>query len=291
MDLGVSELLNRIRALEEENIQAKTLLAMNNATSTSSYPEPHVNLPERFDGTRTKLRSFLNQVRLLFELQPKKYPTERIKVGLVGTLLTGVAAAWFCPLFESNSPILDDFSLFTQELKQTFGDYDKEITSATKIRSLQQGQNPASVYVTEFRLLASDLSWGEQALIDQFRWGLNDSVKDLLLTLPLPKTLSEAISNAVRCDNRIGERMSEKISTFIRKGTYPEETTTSQAVPMDIDVIKNQQVRKNSKSWRANEKARRFQQNLCLYCGAPGHQVRNCPRKQPNSLNERARPQ
>lgn len=189
MDPQIANLLNRIHALEQE----RGLYANTNPAIANPYQEPQVSLPERYDGTRTKLRSFVNQVKLFLELQPRKYPSDRVKVGLVGTLLTGVAAAWFCPLYESSSPLLNDFDLFIQELQQTFGDFDKAVTSANHIRALQQGTNPASVYATEFRLLASDLCWGDQALIDQFRRGLNDPVKDLLLTFPLPATLSEAI--------------------------------------------------------------------------------------------------
>ena len=37
-------------------------------------------------------------------------------------------------------------------------------------------------YAADFRLLARDIPWDEGALIDQFRHGLRNDVKDLLLT-------------------------------------------------------------------------------------------------------------
>ena len=46
--------------------------------------------------------------------------------------------------------------------------------------------------------------------MEQFHYGLRNDVKDLLLTFPEePKSLTEAISRAVRCDNRLFERRSE----------------------------------------------------------------------------------
>ena len=39
--------------------------------------------------------------------------------------------------------------------------------------------------------------------MSQFYWCLRDNVKDMLLTLPDPQTLNEAISQAVKCDNRL----------------------------------------------------------------------------------------
>jgi hypothetical protein len=45
------------------------------------------------------------------------------------------------------------------------------------------------------------------ALITMFRWGLYDDIKTLLLNLPKPTTLSEAITQVIDCDyyNRLFE--------------------------------------------------------------------------------------
>jgi hypothetical protein len=165
--------------------------------------EPRVSLPDKFDGTRSKFRGFVNQIRLITVLQPERYPTEEARVGLVGTLLTGQALSWFAPLFEKRSPILSNFESFLEAFAEAFGEHDKVRWATTKIRSLRQGARSASVYASDFRQLASDINWGEEALVSQFYWGLRDDVKDLLLTLPDPQTLNEAISQAVKCDNRL----------------------------------------------------------------------------------------
>ncbi|RKP33364.1 hypothetical protein BJ085DRAFT_23093, partial [Dimargaris cristalligena] len=65
-------------------------------------------------------------------------------------------------------------------------------------------------YASEFRQLACDVPWGDAALNDQFRFGLRGDVKDLLLTMSDPATLPEAITQAVRCDNRLYEQRQEK---------------------------------------------------------------------------------
>jgi hypothetical protein len=87
-----------------------------------------------------------------------------------------------------------------------FGDSDKARTLANKLRRLQQGTRSAIVYASKFRQLACDVNWGEAALIDQFRYGLRDDVQDLLLTLADPSSFNEAITQAIRCDNRLFER-------------------------------------------------------------------------------------
>jgi hypothetical protein len=92
------------------------------------------------------------------------------------------------------------------EFEAVFEDSDKARTLANKLRRLQQGTRSAIVYALEFKQLACDVNWGEAALIDQLRCGLRDDVQDILLTLTDPSSFSEAITQAIRCDNRSFER-------------------------------------------------------------------------------------
>ena len=192
------ELTQRVHQLEV----ALITLRQQALQAPNSTKEPKISLPSKFDGTRSQFRGFLNQVRLVFQMHPTRYPTDSARVGLVGTLLTGTTLAWFAPLLEKKCPILDNFDEFIKEFQACFGDTDSMRTTINKIRRLRQGDRPASAYAADFRLLACDIPWDEEALMDQFRHGLRNDVKDLLLTFHEdPKSLTEAISRAVRCDN------------------------------------------------------------------------------------------
>jgi len=157
-------------------------------------PEPNISLPEKFDGTRLKFRGFVSQVRLIMQLHPRCYFDDTTSVGFIGTQLTGTAAAWFAPILETSSLLLQNFNAFMAEFEVVFGDNDKARTSANKLRRLQQGTCSAIVYASEFKQLVCDVNWGEAVLIDQFRYGLRDDVQDLLLTLADPSSFSEAIT-------------------------------------------------------------------------------------------------
>lgn len=253
--------------------------------------EPHVSLPDKYDGSRGNCRAFLNQIQLVFRLQPSKYPDDKTRVGAIGTLLTGHAAAWFSPLFEQDSPLLYDLKAFKEEFEQTFGEFDRTSTAANRIRALKQGSSPVSKYAAEFRLLASDLAaWGEAALIDQFYRGLNDEVKDLLLTIALPQSLNEAVSQAVRCDNRLFERSQERKMRYQPSWPGREDVARSGPAPMEIDLAKQAARNDISKNAKEEERQRRRSNNLCYYCGDPGHMVKGCPKKSDNPVKRRARP-
>jgi len=115
-------------------------------------------------------------------------------VGLVDTLLTGQVLSWCVFLFEKRPLILTNFNMFLATFIEAFGKHDKICWATTKIHSLQQRSNSASIYVSNFRQLACDINWDKATLTSQFHRGLCDDFKDLLLSLLDPQTLNEAIS-------------------------------------------------------------------------------------------------
>jgi hypothetical protein len=215
------------------------------------------------------------------QLHPHRYFDDTTRVGFVGTLLTGTTVAWFAPILETSSPLLQDFNAFMAEFEAVFGDSDKARTSANKLRRLQQGTRSAIVYASEFRQLAYDVNWGEAALIDQFRCGLHDDVQNLLLTLVDPSSFSEAITQAIRCDNRLFERRQEKKVTSNAQ-FWNSQPTTLPLVPQTTPLARPASFRPAPMQINATkfkplieaEKLRRRTNNLCLYCGNLGHIAR-----------------
>jgi hypothetical protein len=131
-------------------------------------------------------------------MHPNRYPNDASRVGLIRTLLTGTTLVWFAPLLEKKFPIFENFETFIAKFQASFSDTDSVRTTINKIRRLTQGDRPASTYAPDFRLLACDIPWDEAPLMDLFRYGLHNDVKDLLLTFHEErKSLTEAISRAV----------------------------------------------------------------------------------------------
>ncbi len=123
-------------------------------------------------------------------------------------------------------------------------------------------------------------------MIDQFCCGLHDDVQDLLLTLANPSFFSEAITQAIWCDNRLFERRQEKkvtsnaqlwISRLTTLPLVPQTTTVARPTffgpaLMHIDAAK-------FKPLIEAEKLCQWANNLYLYCGNPGHIACQCPQK------------
>ena len=118
--------------------------------------------------------------------------------------MTGTSLSWLAPLPEKKYLLLNKFEDSVKEITVFFGDVDSVRTAINQIRRLRQGDRPTSTYATDFRLISYDIPWNDQALIDQFRFGLHSDVNDLILILPKdPKPLTETINQAIRCDNQL----------------------------------------------------------------------------------------
>ena len=249
-------------------------------TSSNEAKKPQIILPEKFDGTRSKFRGFVNQVRLITILQPQQYSTNATCVGLVGTLLTRQALSWFAPLFQKNAAILSKFKAFLGTFSEAFGEHDKIRSATTKICSLCQGTRSASNYASEFWQLACDINWDEPTLISQFYSGLQDGVKDLLLTLPDPLILNEAINKAVKCDNRLFEcRQDKRIWTTPHQSSEYSTSSTSAHANKYTEVEAMQIDATRFKPLTEQKKKHRREENLCFYCGQPSHRASNYPLK------------
>ena len=91
-------------------------------------------------------------------MDPSRYPTDASRIGLIGTFFSGSALAWFAPLLEKQSPLLNNYEDFISEFKACFGESTDSIrTTINKIRRLRQGDRSAFAYAADFRLLASDI--------------------------------------------------------------------------------------------------------------------------------------
>jgi hypothetical protein len=127
---------------------------------------------------------------------------------------------------------------------KAFEDHDKSHSATTKIRVQWQGSHPASVYTLDFWLLACDIKWTEEAFMSQFYWRLWDDVKDLLLSMPDPQTPNEAISQVMKCGNRLFQRHQDLRSWNSPKHSYSQLATSTTILSshsgtgdMQIDVV------------------------------------------------------
>ena len=281
------ELRNQVASLQHQlHAQTVRVDALNHSGYRPSVQEPQLALPDRFNGNPSKLRDFTLSVRTIFDLQPSRFPSDRVKILFIGTLLDGPPLSWFRALREEaiEPPQLQSLDTFLAALDAAFGDPHFVSSAQRRLRLCTQGNRPASVFASEFRRIARDTGFNDQALRETFRLNLSSEVKDHLVFSEEPQTLEELIRLSIRIDNRLFERRAERRLELHRRLSQPVSSsrmlsvpTTSPPsvipVPMEIGAVGKRGPLSDA------ERARRRRMNLCLYCGEPGHIAIACPVK------------
>jgi transposase InsO family protein len=287
-DDTVRQLLNNLNA----RLETLELVPAATAAAPQSFgPTPKVALPDKFDGSISKCRRFISSVENVFAIQPSRYSTPEIRTRFIGTLLSGDALTWFSGIVEYSPELLLNYENFILELKNLFDDPHAQRHACTSLKRLRQGKFSVTSYSAKFRHLALETGYNDLAKMDIFRSGLNDDVKDVLATsLVDPETLEDLIKLCVKIDQRLYDRRLERNSNKMPYG-HPDKPkkpspqgNQSGSTPMDLDYMDGQKTKPHGKLTK-EERARRIQNSLCLYCGEPGHKVNSCSKRSERSLN------
>ncbi|KAF7640739.1 hypothetical protein LDENG_00018860, partial [Lucifuga dentata] len=78
--------------------------------------------------------------------------------------------------------------------------------AAKRLLSLRQGSRSVAEYSIDFRVLAAESGWNEEALQGAYLQGLTEKIKDELAARDDTNSLDSLISLSIRLDNRLRER-------------------------------------------------------------------------------------
>ncbi|KAL0203584.1 hypothetical protein M9458_001602 [Cirrhinus mrigala] len=173
-------------------------LAAPGPSAAAQQLEPRLPPPEVYSGEPNFCRAFLTKCSMHFALQPRTFVSEESKVAFVLTLLTGRAALWGTAVWENQDPCCASFSTLSAEMKRVFDRAASGREAARTLMDLRQGERSVSDYSIEFRTLAAECQWNEEAQWDMFLHGLADRVQKEIYALDLPANLNGLIDLALR---------------------------------------------------------------------------------------------
>lgn len=263
----VDVLAQSVQDLQLENQSLKRQLASHQTRGSPPIPsEPNTGTPDFFFGDRRHFKDFMSACNLLFDLNPRTYHSDKIKVGTVISYLRGEPRSWANSLYDRNDPVLASYTLFCNAFTLLYEDTATQLTADHALRTLKQRNRPVQDYITEFKRWAIDSHWNDICLRNQFRLGLSEAIKDELARTDLPPTLEQLMQLCITIDRRLNERKWEK-------GYAPSSSRlqlpSSRPEPMDIGTLRG--------PLSPSERLRRRSNNLCMYCGSSDHMVERCP--------------
>lgn len=272
--------------------------------------------PDVFDGSDPKkLDNFMFQCQLAFDANSSVYDTASNKVTYALSYLRGSALDYFQSKRRASgtgSPAwLKSWIVFSELLESKFGSPNAVAEAETELDNLRMLDNQKIIkYDLAFDRITARLDWGERALYHQYYKGLPDRIKDAMIH-SRPDKLDLLIEVAHEYDYRHWERIFEKspksnrpaddpkdgssrtgkkhkgsdkkttpfthASHSIASGSKPpgsfgNKGKTSDRKPPLADKLGN------DGKLTKDERTRRFENNLCMFCGAPGHRAASCPK-------------
>ena len=110
-------------------------------------------MPEKFDGTRSKLRAFLTQL----QLKVATYLDEQAKLRFAVNCPTGDAIDQVQSYVENDKVNLANLATLIAILDTAFSNPNRVAEAESKLSTLQQGAREFALYYTEFQCYAADV--------------------------------------------------------------------------------------------------------------------------------------
>jgi len=254
-----------------------------------SIPDP---IP--FDGTRTALRPFLNQLRNKIQGNATKFPDAQHEMRYAFGFLKGAAYDVMEPHMQDHGMAFQTLAEFAHVLRTAFGDPDELHTARREIDTLQQKNREFSLYYSDFQRLMATLQWADNAKFAALEKGLSKEIKDgLALQDSAPEeTFDQYVARINRLDTRLRARRQETRAPQTSASNRPAPTRAPPATPptppqgtTDVGTHSGpMNLSANRRRITQQERTRRISQGLCLYCGGTGHFAQECPYRPQNPL-------
>lgn len=114
------------------------------------------------------------QCSLVFEQQSYTYSSDTSKIAYVMGLLKGKALDWASAVRESQSHATVSYDYFVSEMRKVFDHPVQGRDAAKRLLSLRQGSRSVAEYSVEFRTVAAESGWNQEALQGVFLGGLSE---------------------------------------------------------------------------------------------------------------------
>ena len=203
------------------------------------------------------------------------------------TYLEGKANTWFMAFMSEHLDSgesefqVPPWDVFYKQIKQFFAPVNAHQTLRDQWFHLRQTRSVQD-YIAAFKHLQLKLQPTEDESKDKFVRGLQPHIQREVTIKTTPETsLQDLFSMADRIDVLAPRARLQPVVPRVSRPFAP--SASSSLTPMEIDATQTR-----SKKLTPEERTRRFQNNLCMYCGKSGHFRNDCPERKQGKVNVQA---
>ncbi len=249
-----------------------------------------------FTDKKEKLWAFLIKLKLYIEFNQVKFRSEMNKGLFTVLYLKNAAFNWVdLKLHEflnktskkwmnNKKFIFDNYKKFKNELQRAFRVVDEKWAAKRWLHILKMNKS-AVKYAAEFQWIAALMDWDNDALVLQYYWGLNETIKDKIVRMNWPEELQNMINifiNIDSCQWKWQMKCTEHYTSKMWKRCY----TLRRGDPMNLNAIKKHceqqpQVKQEqcmSKLYKSQPQ--QVKTHKCYNCEKLRHLARTCKKPQ-----------
>ncbi len=131
--------------------------------------------------------------------------------------------------------IFSNYKKFKNELQRAFKVVDKKQAAERQLHILKMNKS-AVKYVAEFQWIAALMNWDNNALVLQYYWGLNETIKDKIVRMNWPEELQNMINIFININSHQWKQWMKHTEHYTSK-VWRKHYTLRRGDPMNLDAI------------------------------------------------------
>ncbi len=249
-----------------------------------------------FTGERGKLWAFLAKLELYIGFNQAKFRFEMNKGLFTVLYLKDAAFNWVdlklhefldkTPKKQMNNKkfIFSNYKKFKDELQRAFKVVDKKQAVKRWLHILKMNKLTVK-YAAEFQQIAALMDWDNDALILQYYWGLNETIKDEIVRMNQPEELQNMINTFININSCQWKQQMKRTEHYTLK-VWERHYTLRRGDPMNLNAIKkhHEQQPQVKQEWCMSKPYKPqswwAETHKCYNCEKPEHLARTCKKPQ-----------
>jgi len=249
-----------------------------------------------FTDERGKLRAFLAKLELYIGFNQAKFRSEMNKGLFTISYLKNAAFNWVdlklhefldkTPKKQMNNKkfIFSDYKKFKDELQRAFKVVDEKWAAERRLHILKMNKLTVK-YAAEFQQIAALMNWDDDALVSQYYWGLNETIKDEIVRMDRPEELQNMINIFININSCQWEQRMKRTEHYTPK-VWKRHYTLRRGNPMNLNAIEKhcEQQPWVKQEWRMSKPYKPqpwwAETHECYNCEKLKHLARTCKKPQ-----------
>jgi len=131
--------------------------------------------------------------------------------------------------------IFNNYKKFKNELQRAFRVVDKKQVAERQLHILKMNKSTAK-YAAEFQWIAALMNWDDNALVLQYYWGLNKTIKDEIVRMDQPEELQNIINIFININSCQWEQQMKRTEHYTLK-VWKRHYTLRRGDSMNLNTI------------------------------------------------------